>query len=324
MRSLFFFPLFGLITFNSCSQTSYDHEKIEVVQNDNYNVLIDASKLYQERWSELPQAQFWKKIMRLSSDSCIINVAKDRKILAITSLKTWNSQTDIQKSQYKDSLRLLFNVDSTEKIFITTGKSDFYRFNDVYPSLSKGVEAFERNNVDPWYAQAILLIESPGQLKKSISGAYGAFQLMPGVARNQGLRVDKTVDERKDFDLSAFAASNLLKRICIPEAKKIADRFSLKYKEDDIWFRLLVLHVYHAGALNVAAAIEKINPLNGGQEIITKLWQTTAASFGNNSQNYTQLALASQLILDELIHTNCDYIHSCSEDINLAENQLVR
>lgn len=320
MRSLIFFPIFGLMTFYSCSQTSYEHEKIEVVLNEDYNVLIDASKLYQERWSELPQAQFWKKIMRLSPDSCIINVASNRLILGITSLKTWNSQTDIQKEQFKDSLRVMYNVDSTARIYITTGKSDFYRFNDVYPSLSKGVEAFEKNNVDPWYAQAILLIESPGQLKKSIAGAYGAFQLMPGVARNQGIRVDKYVDDRKDFNLSAFAASNLLKRICIPEAKKILNRFNLTYKEDDIWFRLLVLHVYHAGALNVAAAIEKINPLNGGQEIITKLWQTSAASFGNNSQNYTQLALASQLILDELIHTNCDYIHSCNEDIDVAEN----
>ncbi len=51
--------------------------------------------------------------------------------------------------------------------------------------------------VDPWYAQSILLIESPGQMKKSISGAYGAFQLMPGVARAQGLIVNKTLDERK-------------------------------------------------------------------------------------------------------------------------------
>lgn len=143
---------------------------------------------------------------------------------------------------------------------------------------------------------------------------------MPGVARNQGLIVNKTVDERKDFDRSAFAASNLLKRVCIPEARKIVAKYGLKYQETDIWFRLLVLHVYHAGALNVAAAIDKINPERAGQDIITRLWQTTAASFGNNSQNYSQLALASQLILDNLIHSNCDYIHSCSNEKDLAEN----
>lgn len=320
MRSLFFLPFFGLITFYSCSQTSYEHEKIEVVQNNEKNVLIDASKLFSERWSELPQAKFWMEVMKLPPDSCIINVASNRQILEVTSIKKWNSQTEVQKSNYRDSLRLAYGVDSNETIFVTTGKSDFYRFKDVYPSLSKGIDAFERNNVDPWYAQAILLIESPGKLAKSISGAYGAFQLMAGVARAQGIRVDKYVDERKDFDRSAYAASNLIKRVCIPETKKILDKYQLRYKETDIWFRLLVLHVYHAGALNVAAAVEKINPTFGDQSIITRLWQTKAASFGNNSQNYTQLALASQLILDDLIHNNCDYIHSCAEDVELAGN----
>ena len=65
---------------------------------------------------------------------------------------------------------------------------------------------FENNGVDPWYAQAILLIESPAQLKKSVVGAYGAFQLMPSVARSHGIIVNKKIDERKDFNKSAFAA----------------------------------------------------------------------------------------------------------------------
>ncbi|HNS43485.1 MAG TPA: hypothetical protein PKN22_12070, partial [Taishania sp.] len=104
MRSLFFLPFFGLITFYSCSQTSYEHEKIEVVQNNEYNVLIDASKLFSERWSELPQAKFWMEIMKLPPDSCIINVASNRRILEVTSIKKWNSQTEVQKSNYRDSL----------------------------------------------------------------------------------------------------------------------------------------------------------------------------------------------------------------------------
>ena len=78
-------------------------------------------------------------------------------------------------------------------------KSEFYLFKQVYPSLAPGVSAFEKNNVDPWYAQAILLIESPAQLKKSVVGAYGAFQLMPAVARAQGLKVNSKIDERKRF-----------------------------------------------------------------------------------------------------------------------------
>jgi hypothetical protein len=40
-----------------------------------------------------------------------------------------------------------------------------------------------------------------------------------------------------------------------------------------------------------------------------EMWQTKAASFGNNSQNYTQLALASQFILDELVYATCTEIN---------------
>jgi hypothetical protein len=315
MRILISFCLSSIV---ACGQVSYNHEKIDVVKNDDSHVLMDASVLFQDRWDELPQPKFWKKIMKLSPDSCIINVASTRQILEITAYSKWKSQSEEQKERYKDSLKTLHGLDSSSRIFITTGKNDFYRFKDVYPSLSQGVEAFERYNVDPWYAQAILLIESPGQLKKSSAGAYGPFQLMPAVARNQGLKVNKTVDERKDFDRSAYAASRLIRTICIPEARRIANKHQLEYNESDMWFRLLVLHVYHAGALNVAAAIDKISPTKGGQEIITRLWQTTAASFGNNSQNYSQLALASQLILHDMIHDHCDYIHSCVVD--LADN----
>ncbi|HLU87079.1 MAG TPA: transglycosylase SLT domain-containing protein [Taishania sp.] len=311
MKNLISLSVSALMTFSSCGQHSYDHEKIEVIRNENSSVLMDARVLYQENWNELAQPMFWKKIMRLSPDSCIINVASNRQIIEITSYNSWRSKTEEEKQRFKDSIRMTYNLDSTEKIFVTTGKNDFYKFNEVYPSLSKGIEAFERFNVDPWYAQAILLIESPGQLKKSSVGAYGAFQLMPAVARSQGLTVNKYVDERKDFDRSAYAASRLIKNVCIPEAKRILNRHQLSFNETDLWFRLFVLHVYHAGANNVAAAVDKIAPKIGGKELITQLWQTTAASFGNNSQNYSQLALASQLILHEIVSQHSDHIHPC-------------
>jgi hypothetical protein len=63
--------------------------------------------------------------------------------------------------------------------------------------------------------------------------------------------------------------------------------------------------------MNVAAVVNKINPKEGSQELITKMWITSAADFGNNSQNYTQLALASQLILHEMVYEQCDDIFDC-------------
>lgn len=314
MRTLITFCLLGL---TACGQSSYNNEKISVAQATDTKIVMDGSALFHEGWHQLAQPQFWKKIMTLSPDSCIINVAATREILEVTSYSKWRAQTDEEKEAYKNNLRLKYNLDTSDRIFITSGKKDFYKFDIVYPTLERGIEAFELNNVDPWYAQAILLIESPGQLKKSVAGAYGAFQLMPGVARNQGLTVNKNVDERADFDRSAYAASRLIRTICIPEAKKIVQKYNLTYNERELWFRLLVLHVYHAGARNVAAAMDVISPTAAGPEIITCLWQTTAASFGNNSQNYSQLALASQLILHDLVHERCDHIHSCAA-IDLA------
>ena len=128
-----------------------------------------------------------------------------------------------------------------------------------------------------------------------------------------GLTVSRYKDEREDFAKSAYGASKLINTICIPEAKKILDKHGLSYSEDALWFRLFVLHVYHAGALNVDAVVAKINPEKGDKSLIQKMWITKAKAFGNNSQNYTQLALASQLILHEMIHENCDYIYNCAQ-----------
>lgn len=287
-------------------------EKIMVKKERNVSTIMHAESIFEDRWDILPQPQFWKQIMLLSPDSCLINVASNRVILKKMSIKEWNLQTESEKELFKAELRKQNGLSSTEKIFVTTGKNDFYKFKEVYPSLSKGVAAFEKFGVDPWYAQAILLIESPGQLKKSVSGAYGAFQLMPDVARAQGLTVNATVDERKDFERCAYGSARLLSKVCIPQAKKILDQHNLKYNESDLWFRLFVLHVYHAGAGNVAAVLNKIQPETGSQQIILDMWQNTAGGFGNNSQNYSQLALAAQLILHDMVYEQCDEISACT------------
>jgi len=265
------------------------------------HAVVGLTSIYEGEWDCLPQPLFWKEIMLLSPDSCLINIAEDRTVLERKLFDDWMDQTPDEKQEYKDSLRKAYNLSENTQINVTTGKNDFYRFDDVYTSLAKGRNAFITHGVDPWFAQAILLIESPGQLKRSHVGAYGAFQLMPGVARSQGLVVNKHVDERTDFDKSAMGSARLISRICIPEAKKILDAHNLSYNEQDMWFRLFVLHVYHAGAYNVKAVVDKINPTKGGQELITEMWRTKAASFGNSSQNYSQLALASHLVLNDIV-----------------------
>tara|TARA_B100001057_G_scaffold250304_1_gene250533 strand:- start:2052 stop:3002 length:951 start_codon:yes stop_codon:yes gene_type:complete len=291
---------------------SWEHEKLWIANEQNSNLILESEKMYTERWDILPQALFWKRIMKLSSDSCLVNVASTRQILQSIDSKHWYALNKTQKVNFREEMRLKHNIEKGEKIYVTSGKSDFYKFEEVYPTLSEGITVFDEMCVDPWYAQSILLIESPGQLKKSISGAYGAFQLMPGVARAQGLIVNKTMDERENFEKSATAAAKLIKNICIPEAKKILKVHKLSFSENDLWFRFLVLHIYHAGAGNVAAVLNVIKPEEGSQELIKSMWQHKAAGFGNCSQNYSQLAIASQLILHDMVYTNCDDVISYS------------
>ena len=288
-------------------------QQMEVVINDEKNLFMHNDALYKEKWDDLNETKFWRSIMLLSPDSTVLNVAESRQILEIVGTREWESRSSEARSNYREMLRVKNGFDSAERIYATTGKNHFYHFDLAIPTISDGIRAFEKNDVDPWYAQAILLIESPGQLKKSTTGAYGPFQLMPAVARANGLTVNRYVDDRKDFDLSAMGASNLINTVCIPKAKEILEAQGMSYNTGDLWFRLFVLHVYHAGSGNVKSVVNKINPQNmSGQQLIQEMWHTKSAAFGNNSQNYTQLALASQMILQEQLQANGGEILYCT------------
>lgn len=300
------------------SQDTYEDHLIEVKIANDTSVLrfVKTPELFAEKWDTLAQPNFWRAIMNLSPDSCLLNVASTRQILERTSVAQWERKTDEEKEAYRQVLRDKYGLPAETRIFMTTGKSDFYRFDLVLPNISKGIDAFAKNNTDPWYAQAILMIESPGSLHgKSNAGAVGPFQLMKTVAINRGLRVDKYVDERKDFDRSAYASSHLIRTGCVPEAKRILGKFGIVVSEEDefrLWFRLTVLHIYHAGAGNVDGVLTNVvKPTSGGIPLITTIWRSEYGNFKNSSQNYSQLALASLLVLDNLIQVKCDEITDC-------------
>lgn len=287
---------------NENDKTTIHFDVESRILNDSLDLFyINNVGLFQEKWNLLAHPNFWKEMMTLSPDSCVINIADTREIVERMSHDEWNNWSDSYKDNYRDSLRKAHSLTKDATIYMTTGKSNFYAFDRVLPTISKGVQLFQQQGVDPWYAQAILMIESPGKLARSNAGAYGSFQLMAGVARKHGLKVNRYVDERKDFVKSATAASDLIATTCIPEAKVILDRQNMSYKEDDLWFRLFVLHVYHAGAYNVAGVTRKINPSEGGMALIQKMWITEYGRFRNASQNYTQLAIAAMMILEDMI-----------------------
>ena len=273
--------------------------------------IVDVEDLFSERWDTLAQPIFWKKIMKLSPDTCIINIAASREILCYEPTELWSGQSSDQKQAYKDSLKLLYCLDDETKIYVTSGKKDFYLVNKTMPSISKAVNVFDACKVDPWYAQAILLIESPKKLEYSNAGAYGPFQLMKSVARAHGLVVNKTTDERKDFEKSAKAAASLLSKVCVPEAKRILNSLEVEFSENKLWFKLLVLHIYHAGAGNVEGLLKQQETPLSGKNLITWIWKNEWGGFKNASQNYTQVAIAALLSLQDEIYEHCDFIFEC-------------
>jgi hypothetical protein len=318
LKVSFIFLLF-ISTFanNGFSQEKYDKHLIEVTLPDSDTILtfVKTPELFDERWDTLAQPNFWKYVMQMPPSTAILNVRDTREILEIQSLSDWNKQSDDQKDAYRDTLRVRNGLPADSRIFMTTGKNDFFQFDKVFPSISKGIDVFIQNDTDPWYAQAILMIESPGKIAYSNAGALGPFQLMKSVARNHGLRVDKYVDERKDFVKSAQGSSHLIRTACIPEAKRILGKFGIKVIGDDqykLWFRLTVLHLYHAGAGNVdKLLVNVVKPTAGGKSLINTIWHSEYGNFGNSSQNYSQLALASLLVLDDLIHVKCSSVENC-------------
>jgi predicted Zn-dependent protease len=85
------------------------------------------------------------------------------------------------------------------------------------------------------------------------------------------------------------------------------------------------MHSYHAGAGNVSCALNKINPTTGGQELIIKLWKTEACGFKNESQNYSQLALAALLNFQDLIDSEGDTVftvYGIRYESKVQRNQL--
>ena len=314
-KYLFYFLL--LLSLNSTAQNIID---VYFFDDSCSHEMIDPEMLVVERWDTLAQSKFWKTIITTTKDTCVINIASTRQILDYINKDIWFDQSDEEKKAFKDAVIDYYCLDTNTRLYITTGKKEFYQIEQVIPSLETAINIFQENNVDPWFAQSILLIESPAQLKYSRVGAYGPFQIMKRVARDMGLTVNKYVDERKDFNKSAFAASELLRIICIPQAYRILCNVGdIEPQGDELWFKLLVLHIYHAGARNVESLLSQLDQPLQGMELIKWMWRNEYGNFKNASQNYSQIAIAAMLTLKDIVLSDCEYIFDCN-GFNPIEN----
>ena len=281
---------------------------------------VSNRQLFEEQWDTLPQVKFWQQVVKLNADTAIINIAASRTPVQKIAFSDWSCRADCDKSEFKKFVCLANNLDTATNLYVTSGKREFYEYKRVIPTISQSVIIFQENHVDPWYAQSILLIENPGKnANKSSVGANGPFQLMREVAKRYGLKVNGKIDERTNLTKAAFTASQLIKNSCIPKVKSCLDKVGLTYNETDLWFRLLVLHAYHAGPGNVACVINQLNPSKGGIDLFTKIWQTECGGFKNESQNYSQIALANLVVFEKFINQNKDSVWLVEGERQFAE-----
>ncbi|WNJ18755.1 transglycosylase SLT domain-containing protein [Pontibacter sp. G13] len=287
------------------AQDSYEGLFEEFVHPDDClrKRVIRDTQLRQEQWHQLAQPVFWQLVMNLDPDSSVLNLADTREILDIFPTESYDTLSTEEKKDFKDSVLNAYRLPENTRIYVTYGKRDYYDIESMFDEIDRGIHAFLEAGTDPWYAQAILLIESPGRIRQSYTGAVGHFQLMKHVAISQGLVVNRSRDDRKDFEKSARAAAKFIQRVCIPHTKEMLRNKGIAFEEHDLWFRLLVMHVYHAGAANVRGALNQIPTRTGGIQLIQKLWKTEYRGFRNASQNYSQLALASFLELERIMDT---------------------
>ena len=112
-------------------------------------VIWDES-LYTERWDTLAQTQFWRHIMNLPKDSCIVNIAATREIVETLHIYDWEGRTDSVKEIYIESLRLALELHPEAAIYVTSGKSHYYHFARKLHHIGQAVDIFYDRGVDPW------------------------------------------------------------------------------------------------------------------------------------------------------------------------------
>lgn len=296
---------------NEKEQTEFRYKKYWGV-GQQYSIIHLEQDSVALRFLNSANVQFWKRNIQLSEDSFLVVNQRNREVLDVLPKKT---VLNIESGQNLKALGAIYkslSKDSIEpNVKFVRGRKSFFNYEGIGPHLETGMRIFAEHDVNPVICQMLLLIESPSNPKGiSISGAAGHFQLMPSVAKRYGLRVIapynryNAADERYNFYKSAHVAARLVKGYCIPQAKQVCRTLNLEPDVDALWFNLLVLHIYNAGGGTLNHVAKNIHQeFKDGNELITTLWSTRIGRFGNSSQNYSQLCLASYLSYSEFLES---------------------
>ncbi|MBX4195482.1 transglycosylase SLT domain-containing protein [Candidatus Parcubacteria bacterium] len=153
----------------------------------------------------------------------------------------------------------LGDASTPENQIMIEKKKEFVSTREAYPASLAVVEKHAgtiksvaaQHNVPEDVAIGVALLENGGsETAKSPAGAMGIYQLMPGTAKNLGLTVTKTVDDRKNPEKSIEAGISYLRS---------------NYERFGDWG--LATWAYHAGEGNVAKALKIYARANDNLEL---------------------------------------------------------
>lgn len=165
------------------------------------------------------------------------------------------------------------------------------------PYLIKIENIFRQYNI-PVELKYLAVIESKLKLSaRSHAGAVGPWQFMPATARNYGLRVNGSVDERKDFIKSTHAAAKYLTRL---------------YNEFGDW--LLVIAAYNGGPGVVYNAMKK-----SGSDNFWKLQQYLPAE----SRNHVKKYIATHYLMEDQGGITTITKHEASQQLSAVAHYKV-
>src|SRR5262245_36217295 len=100
-------------------------EKTVISYNDTVRLqFLHDPALYSQGWDTLGQTVFWREVINMTGDTCIVNVPSCRKQLQKVCRNEWMDLTESEKKFIKDSLSCVNKLDSNSTLFVTAGKSE--------------------------------------------------------------------------------------------------------------------------------------------------------------------------------------------------------
>ncbi|MDA7502299.1 lytic transglycosylase domain-containing protein [Chitinophagales bacterium] len=198
--------------------------------------------------------------MRASS-IVFAELAPDSEAERLMLAKSWDTES-LRMAAINSRAELFFNrgVAYYVKQFLSSSHISTKIFSKSHYYFPKFEMTFRRAGV-PTELMALAIVES--HLDNEVTspvGAAGMWQIMPATARNLGLTVDESIDERRDPYLAASAAADYL-----------ADSFD----QFDSW--VLAIASYNCGPGNVRKAIRKAGGSTDYQKVRPFLPQQTKA-----------------------------------------------